>query len=553
MTDFRTIDQIESDFRRLETGFTQVTRRNQLWGFLVDHAADEVAASDAGEGPIVFDLGILAGPEWEGVRRFLESRLVSGSAREEFRQLEEDLLAADTNGDRFLNNPEVVTFAQAHADRWPNVTLFRTTADVYLNRLPAYLAQPDLTRDQVSDLWGLLNHYAGAWDREGVASDRRGTLYGLSLHGFPSTDQSNPPDLIRRAHGRDLTPEELAAVHRVVAIQRDSDGRIVLDGEAPLLPEEIGALGMLLERAGREGRAFQGMTISAPMLTLRAALGTLTPAETALLRRWMAQEEETQGLSCDGPLDCMKSGIVALARSFAENPGYHLLHNGVFIGGSILYRRFLLRNAFERRLSRECGGSVANPRQAYRDYERFVRERAATGPLWSRLPRRILQNPLAGLAIFNFGILPGMDRLWDRVTGSEEHPVLDFVTDGAGILAFEAIESFDAFFNRGIGPFAQSNPQICRSSDQGDVAPAPLTVTVSSSVAIDPQQQLLLDLIGQGELMEPARQGLGLDSWVPTTIGLSPRGAGVTPQLPLIGLRPPLFAPVVRPIPILVP
>ena len=101
---FRSLDQIASDFRAIDPEFTRITNGNQLLGeFLVDHPMDEAFAATTGAGPVVFDLGVLDGPEWEGVRTLLDSQLVSQPARTELRQLGADLRATDTNGDRYLN------------------------------------------------------------------------------------------------------------------------------------------------------------------------------------------------------------------------------------------------------------------------------------------------------------------------------------------------------------------------------------------------------------------------------------------------------------------
>ena len=258
---FRSLDQIASDFRAIDPEFTRITNGNQLLGeFLVDHPMDEAFAATTGAGPVVFDLGVLDGPEWEGVRTLLDSQLVSQPARTELRQLGADLRATDTNGDRYLNNQEIVTFAQSHSDRYSTAALFRTAANSYLNRLPSYLAQPDLTDQQISRLWGTMNRYTQKWDEVGADAANRGTLCGLSLDGYPSTDQDNPPDLIRRAVNRQLTPEELGTVHQILLAP-------------PLNPEEIGMLGSLLEGAARAGRTYQGMTIltgSSPKGTRRS-------------------------------------------------------------------------------------------------------------------------------------------------------------------------------------------------------------------------------------------------------------------------------------------
>ena len=135
MTDFRSLDQLHADFRRLDPQFTQITDLNTLQGLLTDDRFGEAALYASGSGPVLYDLGVLNGPEWQGVRQFLDSRLVSSGAHSELRQLQQDLQAADTSSDGILNNQEIVAFAQTHSDRWPNVAIFRNAETVNVDEV----------------------------------------------------------------------------------------------------------------------------------------------------------------------------------------------------------------------------------------------------------------------------------------------------------------------------------------------------------------------------------------------------------------------------------
>src|SRR5579885_396711 len=205
MTDFRATEDIQADLRRFDPGFTQFTSASQLLniGQILDGSTS---------GPTIFNLGVIneqdPNSEWQGVVRFLNSRLVTPQVRRELQQLQRDLQAAYTDHDGIVNNQELVAYAQAHTDRWPNVVTFRSAADLLLNRLPGYLAQPNLNQDQVAHLWGVMNQLAREWNQVGADPSQRGLVYGLPLTGFPSTDQNNPPDLIRRALRGELDPDE---------------------------------------------------------------------------------------------------------------------------------------------------------------------------------------------------------------------------------------------------------------------------------------------------------------------------------------------------------
>ncbi len=553
MTNFRSIEQIASDFSRLDPRFTQITDLSTLQGLLTDDRFGEAALYASGSGPVLYDLGILNGPEWAGVRQFLDSRLVSTGARSELQQLQRDLQAADTNGDHILNNQELVRFAQTHTDRWPNVAIFRNAAEIFLNRLSGYLVQTNLDQQQVSRLWGVMNHLARENDRLGVAQDRRGTVYGLSLQGFPSEDRNNSPSLIRRAMEGTLTPQELAAVHHVLETQM-SEGQYNFQNGAPLSPVEIGILGQILDRAAAEGHTLHGMTvvtgeaetqlfaernaaaqrclegttaalrspdqaglqraftdcatdmarlegqnpdrIGVHALLMRAYTGDLSAAETALLRTWMQQEASSLGLT--GTWEGLGRGAVGLFQSIARDPGHFIARNGAFIGGVWLYRRLLLRNAFENRLSQSCGGPVANPRDAYRQYERYLRDQMQGSPVWRRLLNQLVRNPrrdsLLGRIGTNFLVTFSHLAAFNAVAAQKDtgNLAVDIATDLPLIALFEGLDTFDALNRSSIANFARANPGLCRP--QAAAEPAPVTAPAPEAAA-QPESQSQMSFI----------------------------------------------------------
>jgi len=547
MAEFRTTQQILTDFTRIDPQFSdpdfKVADSGYLIGLLTDDRLGEAALYASGNGPILFDLGVLKGPEWEGVHRFLNSTLVSPAMRLEFQQFENDLIAdkdrdgvpdIDTNRDGFLNNQELVAYAQTHTDRWPNVATFRNAAEVFMNRLPGYLAQPNLDPQQIARLWGVMNHMAGEYDRMGASEENRGTVYGLLLQGFPSGDQDNPPDLIRRALSGDLTPQELAAVHHALETQM-ADGKYQFEGSSPLSPMDVGMLGQILNAASAKGHKLYGMTIvngdaetelfaernqaaqrclddttsalkaqdgnavqaaftgcatdmaqlegqnpdriGATALTMRAYTGDLSPAETALLRRWMQDEANSLGISCDGTLDCLKLGAMGLVRNIMRDPWHFIARNGVFFGGSYLYRRLLLRKAFENRLSQACGGQVINPRDAYRNFERHLKNQMKNSPMWKRFLNQLARNPrrtsLFGRIGINFPVTFLHLAAFNAIAARKDtgNLAVDVLTDLPLIALFEGLDTYDAFKSASIANFAQANPGLCRPSAVPQQAP----------------------------------------------------------------------------------
>jgi len=541
MTDFRTTEQVRGDFRRVAEAssdrFSQVTDFATLQGLLTDDRLGEAAVYASGNGPVLYDLGILnvqTNPEWEGVNRFLNSRLVSAPGRLEIQQVQRDLQAADANNDGVLNNQELVAYAQAHTDRWANVAQFRNAAEVLLNRLPAYLAQTNLSREQVAHFFGVMNHIAREYDRLGASSGNRGTVYGLSLQGFPAGENS-PPNLIRRLLDGTATPQELAAVHRVLET-RMTNGQYEFQGSAPLSPVDIGMLGQILDRAAASGHSLYGMTIVAGdqetrmfaernaaaqrcldgtdaalrsptgngleaaftgcatdmarlegqnsdrigsrALLMRAYSGDLSPTETALLRRWMQTEAQSLGMTCDGTLDCMAQGAIRLFQNIARDPWHFIARNGAFIGGAYLYRRLLLRNAFENRLNQACGGTgVVNPRDAYRNYERHLNDQMKNSPMWRRFLNQMVRNPrrdgILGRAFINFPVTFLHLAAFNAVAARKDtgNTAVDILTDMPLIALFEGLDTYDALNRSSIANFAAANPGVCRPQPQTAAQP----------------------------------------------------------------------------------
>lgn len=546
MTEFRTTEQIAADFSRMATShrlgpFTQVTNRDHLSLLLTDDPIFEQALHVSGAGPVFYDLGVLSGPEWEGVRQFLDSRLVSATARGELEQLRQDLQAADADGDHLLNNQEIVRFAQSH-DRWFNVAQFRSAADLLLNRLPGYLAQPNLNQEQLTRLYGIMNLLASQYDEQGVPAEERGTVYGLSLQGFPSQDANNPPDLIRRARDGRLTTEEIAAVHHVLEAEI-TDGTWQFRNGAPLRPEELRVLGPMLELAARDGQTLHGMrlvtgeaetrlfaegdeaarrclegiggalrgsdaartqqafqscvtemsqfegrnpdSLGVSTLIARARTGQLSRAETALLRSWM----DSHG------------ALYHMARTLSNlvsDPIHLIARNGAFFGGSWLYRRLFLRNAFENRLNKACGGSVDNPGAAYRQYESWLTSRMASAPRWQRFLnywargshtggrfRQFFANfPVTFLHLAAFNVAAGFKD-------TNSLPV-DIATDLLFLVPlFKGFETYDAFNRSGIQNFVQAQPGVCRSEPATAEAPAVVPATAAEpETAAETQAQM---------------------------------------------------------------
>lgn len=496
---------------------TEFSRANDLFQYLSDRPTAEAADALMGNGPVLFDLGVLDSPAWSGVRDFLGGARVSETARGELSALESDLRAADTDHDGFVNNPELVAFAQAHADRRPNVALFRLSADAYLNRLPGYVSQPQLNVAETGRLWGMLNLYARQWQDSGAERSRWGNVSGLSLDGFPSDDTAHPPDVIRRAETGELTPRELSDARRLLAVPH-ADGVFDFDAagsQAPLSPEEIGRLGQVLENAN--GRTFGGMTIvsgddersyfapreeairrfreavaaagddpgaiasafaqagttlaafetdhperlSATTLLARAYMGDLSPSETGALRVWLRAETERQTTGVNG--------LVAGGRRFFEgiaaDPTTFFARNGTALAASHLYRRLVLERTVTRRLNGLCGdgNELADPRGAYRDYERFVRDQS--GGL-GKIPRTLFGNPYVNLLLFNAAIAPAKDTGDVRVDTLTDLPLIP--------LFFEGTSTYDVFGNPMLEGFVAAQPGLCRPV----AAPAPVPVLV---------------------------------------------------------------------------
>ncbi|HEX5038172.1 MAG TPA: hypothetical protein VFX30_13530, partial [bacterium] len=567
MTDFRTPDQIQADLRALNPNFRSVTRSNDLLQLLSDRPMAEASAAITGNGPVLFHLGVLDGPEWQGVRDFLASRHVTAGARRDFQALEADLRAADTNGDGYLNNQEIVSFATSHNARWNTVAAFRSAAEAYLNRLPSFVGQPNLNSEQVSKLYGLMNYYAQQWQDSGTDRTRWGTVMGLSLEGFPSTDTQNPPDLIARARDGRLTPQQAAAVHRLLAIPHTgSQYDFAAEGsDAPLRPEEIGMLGQILQ--GANGHTFQGMTIvsgdaenaffaprneaarrfqadlaaaqgnpaalravfenarttfapfdadhpeqiSATTLLARAYMGDLNPTEIGALRVWMRSEAGAQGMTCNGTLDCLRVGAMRFFRGIARDPMHFFARNGGMLAASYLYRRFVLRNVVENRLSQLCGPNGADP-NAFRNYENFVQEQMRSGGLLKSLPRRLLGNPYVGLAVFNLGVAPLKD------TGSL--PV-DMLTDLPLVpLMFQGLDTYDAFKNPMLQQFANraAGAGACRPNPSSQAQPvaAPEAVTAAAPAQANAREMTQADF-------EAAMNGLAAPALTPLQIASLPQ------------------------------
>ncbi|HEX5038170.1 MAG TPA: hypothetical protein VFX30_13520 [bacterium] len=591
MTDFRTPDQIRDDLRRLNPDFNSVARSNDLLTLLSDRPMAEASASMTGNGPVLFRLGVIDGPEWQGVRDFLASSHVTAAARRDFQGLESDLRAADANGDGYLNNQEIVAFATSHTTRWNTVAAFRSAAEAYLNRLPSYVAQPNLTPDQVSKLYGIMNYYASQWQASGADRSQWGTVMGLSLQDFPSTDTANAPALIQRAARGELTPQEAAAVHRLLAVPRSgTEYDFAAEGsDAPLRPEEIGMLGQILQ--GANGHSFQGMTIlagdderaafgprneaafrfqsdlnaargglnvappeggwragdqivinggapidvgasgaaanravllspdqfnatgvnavrvvragadlravshavrvdraalqrtfaharatfapfdtdhperiSGSTLLARAYAGDLNPVELGALRVWMRDEAQAQGLTCSGTLDCLRAGAMRFFRNIARDPVHFFARNGALLASSYLYRRFVLRNVVENRLSQLCGGNGVDP-SAYRNYEKFVQDQMRSQGFLRSLPRRLAGNPYVALAVFNLGVAPVKD------TGNLG---VDILTDLPLVpLMFQGLETYDAFRGPMMQRFVDAGSGACRPAAASEPVPAP--------------------------------------------------------------------------------
>ncbi|HEX5038417.1 MAG TPA: hypothetical protein VFX30_14775, partial [bacterium] len=210
--------------------------------------------------------------------------------------------------------------------------------------------------------------------------------------------------------------------------------------------------------------------LSASTLLARAYAGELNPAELASLRTWMKKEAQDQGMTCNGALDCLKAGAMRFFRNIARDPVHFFGRNGAFLAASYLYRRFILKNLVEKRLTAMCGGDVANPGQAYRNYEKFVQDQMKSGGFLKSLPRRLLGNPYLGLAVFNLAIAPAKD------TGNL---AVDIVTDMPLVpLFFSAFETYDAFKSPMLQKFVDANPGLCKSSE----APAPVTVPAPEAV-----------------------------------------------------------------------
>jgi len=540
MAEFRTLDQISKDFR-LQTesvgeDFTQVRDFDYLRLIITDNRLSETASYAAGDGPILFDLGVLDSPDWETVRRFLNARqLVSLEASQECQHLEADLRAADSNHDGFVNNQELVAFVQANSDRWANIQLFRGSADVFLNRLPAYLSQRNITPQQTTDLWHALNYFAEQSEKSGINPDHRLTVYGISLEGFPSYDEKNKPDIIVRADQGKLTPEELAAVHQILKIQYHSDKTLSFDDSAPLSPKELTNLQKALTAASQKGMSFRGMKIlsgkeeveffgpkeraetncmegivaaqtssdpyavpkafsdcatamapievnhpeqiSSSLLYTRARVGDLSAGETRELRQWMHKNGVALGLTpCDGTASCLVHGAKQTAKGIWENKFHFLLRNGAFIGGTYLYRRMLLRNAFTKRLESACDGQVINPKKTFGDYERsLAKNRSVAG----KVINQVFNNPRLGgffkKVFLNFPISFGHIAAFNYIASKKDtgHDWIDIPTDLPLILLFEGWDTYNAFNNASIQQFAAKNPGVCKPSEAAETEVSP--------------------------------------------------------------------------------
>jgi hypothetical protein len=265
-------------------------------------------------------------------------------------------------------------------------------------------------------------------------------------------------------------------------------------GSAPLTPEEIGLLDHLLRNA--DGADFKGMAvdageddaelfavksrafsdfqtemaaangnekaaqraldklnktmalletehagrISASGLLARAYLGALSPAEIGALRIWMGEQAESQGLACNGYTDCLATAGMRFVQDIARDPvGFF----GPFIA-PYLYHRLFLKNVFARRLAGVCGGPSADSGEAYRQYEKYVRDEARKS--WQGLSRRALQNPIVGAAAF-FGIHNAFFSDTDSLA-------LDVCLS---VAAFESFETYDALLNPLLQEFAAKN------------------------------------------------------------------------------------------------
>ncbi|HSA59944.1 MAG TPA: hypothetical protein VLJ37_09705 [bacterium] len=577
MTLFRSTKDVRADFRRQDpslTATTKITKRDELLAYLSDDFGRDLDDAAVGLGPVLLYVGDLKAhsqdPQkgaWNDVHEVIDP-LLSETGRERIRKFEGDLIAADTGGsadgspDGFVTRSEAVAFVQKNPQRWPNVALFLAKADAYLNRLPDYLAQAPLTSDELGRLSDLMSLYAKELEKGGADRAVWGTLYGLSLQEFPwapsATDRQrslelltmaqNPdgsydlnrlseeeaselkglvPDIILRAAIGPLTPEETAAVHRLLMIPHTGADYDFQNQEnpAPLMPAEIGMLDHLLKNAN--GATFMGMTIvsgegeedflsernqavsdfrsemaaakgnqgaieraldrlnrtmarleadhpgtiAASNLVARAYLGKLTPVELGALRVWMGEQEEAQGLSCDGFLDCLKMKGLQFYQAIARDPVGFLGP----LAAPALYHHFFLKNVFAKRLANLCGGGpVENPRELYRQYEKFVKEQSRLGGL-KGIPRRVLQNPWVGLGVFMGAqhLLPqGKDSLAIDVALS--------------LAAWESFETYDAFFNPLLQQFAQKNG-VCRPTPvetQPAEAPAVETATAADTTQV---------------------------------------------------------------------
>lgn len=571
MTLFRSTKDVRADFARQDPSFTvntKISKRDELLAYLSDDIGRDLDDAAVGIGPVLFYIGDLKAhsqdPQkgaWKDIHEVIDP-LLSETGRERIKKFEGDLVAADTGGsadgspDGFVTRSEAVAFVQKNPQRWPNVALFLAKADTYLNRLPDYLAQAPLTGDELGRLSDLMGHYAREMEKGGADRAVWGTLYGLSLQEFPWTPTEdgkkrslelltiaqNPdgsydlnrlsdeerselkglvPDILLRAIAGQLTPEETAAVHRLLMIPHTGADYDFQNQQhpAPLLPDEIGMLDYLLKNAN--GGAFMGMTIvsgdgevevsakrnqavsdfrsemaaakgnqkaieraldklnttmakldaehpgtiAGSNLVARAYLGKLSPTEIGALRVWMGEQEAAQGLSCNGFLDCLKMKGLQLYQAIARDPVGFL---GPFVAPA-LYHHFFLKNVFAKRLANLCGGGpVENPRELYRQYEKFVKAQSRLGGL-KGIPRRVLQNPWVGLGVFM-----GAQHLLPQDTDSLALNV------ALSLAAWEAFETYDAFFNPLLQQFAQQNG-VCRPQPVSQPTEAPASETVTAA------------------------------------------------------------------------
>jgi hypothetical protein len=218
-------------------------------------------------------------------------------------------------------------------------------------------------------------------------------------------------------------------------------------------------------------------TIAGSNLVARAYLGKLSPTEIGALRVWMGEQEAAQGLSCDGFLDCLKMKGLQLYQAIARDPVGFL---GPFLAPA-LYHHFFLKNVFSKRLANLCGGGpVENPRELYRQYEKFVKAQSRLGAL-KGIPRRVLQNPWVGLGLFM-----GAQHLLPQDTDSLALNV------GLSLAAWEAFETYDAFFNPMLQQFAQQNG-VCRPQAVSQPLSAPASETVTATAPDTSQVRTLTE------------------------------------------------------------